>query len=272
MAVLWTKQLADKGFTGISLPSNEFAPLTLVYEYHGARSHENAFDNLAPGVAASLPPTVSAGDLPSISGVQTRSLDLGLGLKVLSGLISALGGGTLGLDAGFKSASKITFAYTGVSSETLNAVSLQMALNAVAPPASGLLADWLGDHLFVITSVLRASKITVTAHSDSGAKVGLDVPVISGAASGSVNVDVSHAADGTVTYEGTTPVAFAAKLFQIVPAKIGGAKRLTLKSVKQGSDAIRAFPEEEIEAIDDIATAEPEPVVVEWLADPAAST
>ena len=234
----WSKHLAEKGYTGISLPSREFKLLTLVYEYHGARGHDNAFDYLAPSVRAHLPAPDLDYDLPAISGERTRSVDLSIGLKILSGLISALGGGTLGLNAGFKSAKKLTFSYDGISSETISPVPLQAELNRCPAPASGLLRDWLGDHLYVVTSVLKATKITVTAHDQHGTEVGLDVPVISGAVGANLGVKASGTADSTVTFEGTRAVPFAVRLFQVVTMKSSGM--LTLKTVKEGDVIVKA--------------------------------
>jgi len=243
MADQWNKHLAEKGYTGIALPSPEFGLLTLVYERHGARGHQNAFEQLAPGVAQKLPQPERNINLPTIAGERTRSVELGFGLKILSGLISALGGGTLGLELGFKNARKLSFAYDGVSSESLNAVALQQALSGVAAPGPGLLRDWLDDNLYVITSVLRARKVTITGHSETGQNAKLDVPVISGAVGGSLSVKTAASDDSTVSFEGAAGVPFAARLFQIVESG-GGQKTLTLRTVREGSVTIKGRHED----------------------------
>lgn len=237
----WTKHLADKGYTAISLPSDEFRLLTLTFERNGGRGHENAFDQLAAGIRQQLPEPDKNVNIPAIAGERTRTVDVSAGLKLLSGLIAALGAGTLGLDAGFKAARKVTFAYDGLSSETLNAVLLQNLLNTVKAPAGGLLRDWLDDHLYVITSVLRAKKISVTAHDQSGVEVGLDVPVIEGAASGKIGFNFSGTNDSTVTFDGETPVPVAVRLFQVEKTKVGGERMLTLKTVKEGAVTVKAI-------------------------------
>jgi hypothetical protein len=265
MADQWSKHLAEQGYTGIALPSPEFDLLTLVFEHHGARGHQDAFDQLAPGVAKLLPAPKKNVGLPTIAGERTRSLELGVGLQVLSGLISALGGGTLGLDLGFKSARKLTFAYDGITSETLNAVALQQALGDVRAPSSGLLRDWLGDHLMVVTSVLRARKITVNAHSDTGISAKLDVPVISNAVGASLSVKTEAGNDAAVTFEGTEAVPFAVKLFQVIATGSSGQQRLSLRSVKDGSFSIKTVGAGEgIEATDEEEESHLEPTVLDW--------
>ncbi|TVV76040.1 hypothetical protein [Sphingomonas solaris] len=254
MADQWTTHLAAKGYTGIGLPSPEFRLLTLIFERDGARGHENAFEQLAPGIAVKLPQPEQNVNLPAIAGERTRSVDVGAGIKILAGLIAALGGGTLGLEAGFKAARKLTFSYDGISSETLNAVALEQHLNGVAVPQPGLLRSWLDDHLYLITSVLRARKITVTGHSERDTNAKVDVPVISGAVGGSLTVKAGGADDSTVTFEGTTGVPFAAKLFQLQKTGSSSQARLTLKATKVGGvqilsqDSRGAATEEEFEA------------------------
>ena len=264
MADQWTKHLADKGYTGIALPSPEFRLFTLVFERNGARGHQNAFDQLAPGVAASMAQPERNANLPAIAGERTRSVDVQVGLKILSGLIAALGGGTLGIKAGFDRARKLTFAYDGISSETLNAVLLQQALNGVAPPAGGLLRDWLDDHLYVVTSVLRATKISVSAEATEGETVAVDVPVISGAVGANVSVAAKAGDKSTVTFQGGVAVPFAVGLFQVRETKIGGQRRLTLRTVKAGTVGVKTLPASATGHDADADQGELAPTVLDW--------
>lgn len=260
----WAKHLGDRGYTGIALPSPEFGLFTLVYERNGARGQQNAFEQLAPGVAARLPAAEQNANLPPIAGERTRAVDLGVGLKVLSGLVAALGGGTAGLDAGFGAARKLTFAYDGLSSESLNAVALQQALNGVPAPAGGVLRDWLDDHLYVITSVFRAKTISVTGHSESGAKVAIDVPAISNAVGDRLAVATGGGDDATVTFSGAAGVPFGARLFQILKIGSGASARLTLRTAKEATVTIKAMPALESVAGGGAAQWGPRPAVLDW--------
>lgn len=252
----WTRHLADKGYTALALPSHEFELLTLVFERDGARGHDASFDQLAPGVRAQLAPPEQNASLPAIAGERTRSVGLAGGLKLLSGLLAALGGGVLGLEAGFRTARKLTFAYAGLSSETLNAVELQLLLNTVPqPPEGGLLRAWMDDHLYVVTSVLRARRVSVTAHDDDGSEVGVDVPIISGAISGNIDTRFSGADHSTVTFVATEAVPVAVRLYQVVPTRIADRRMLSLKTVRDGTVEIKSR---------EASADEPRPAVLAW--------
>lgn len=278
MANAITRVLKDHGWTAIPFPNSSFRLFTLVFERRGSRGHSNDFEYLAPGlIPRILPDDIS--QIPDLSGARTEGLDVSLGLSILSGLISALGGGTLGLKAGFKNADKVTIAYSGLSGQSISPVALQQGLNQALLPAGGLLRDWLDDNLYVATSVLYARKISIEATRSNGTEAGLDVPVISGAASGSVKVTTQNETQSKLLFEGTQPAPIALVLYKVTKTTVGGAKRLSLASVKQGTVQIKTLEDsdktvqEEIPFFVDPTSVlggddEPTQVVLEW--DPIA--
>ena len=254
MADAITEALKRQGWTAIPFPNSSFRLLTLIFERSGARGHSNDFEYLAPGIAGRL--TVEDIDqVPDISGERSQTRDVSLGLSILSGLISALGGGTLGLKAGFKNADKVTMTYSGLSAQAISPVALQQSISSVPLPAGGLLRDWLDDNLYVASAVLSARKISIEAAKSSGQEAGLDVPVISGAVGGNVKVTAGNDAKSKVIFESDRPAPIALQLYKVSKAKTGAVQHLTLATVKQG--AIQIMTADKKDAL-------PGPVVLDW--------
>ena len=254
MADAITESLKREGWTAIPFPNSSFRLLTLVFERNGARGHSNDFEYLAPGIAGKLP-IDDIDQVPDISGERSQSRDVSLGLSILSGLISALGGGTLGLKAGFKNADKVTMAYSGLSAQAISPVALQQSLSGVPVPTGGLLRDWLDDNLYAATAVLSARKIAIEATKSGGQETGLDVPVISGAVGANVKVTAGNESKSKIIFESERPAPIALQLYKVNKIKTGGVQHLTLATVKQGTVQIMAVGEEE---------ALPPPVTLEW--------
>lgn len=233
MSSFFNKTLADKGYTALVLPSDSWKLLTLAFEHRSARGHTNSIDSLVPGTSALTRSAIT--QLPTLAGVKTASMDLGFGLKLLSGLISTLGGNSLGLDLGFKSATKVTYSYDALDGEEIDPIALDGMLRNTSAPTGGLLADFLSDHLWIVTTLLRAKKVKVEAESATGAKAAIDVPAIANLASGNLKIDFSNAANGSVVFESLNAgVPIAVKIFQVRPVDSAGGKVLGLRAVKDG--------------------------------------
>lgn len=268
------QQLARKGWTTIGFPSSEFSLFTLVFEREGARGHANDFEYLAPGTKPLVLPAEPVTNMPDLNGVWGQTRDISLGLSILSGLVAALGGGTLGLKLGFKNARKVTFAYSGLSGAVVSPTALQHGLNRHPLPPAGLLRDWLDDHLYVANGVLCATRISVKASSEAGGDADIDVPVLKDVIGGKVSISSRSENSSEVLFEGAAGVPIALRLYQIVKGEIGGQRRLTLRTVPQGGIDIFATPSaalasKGVHRFDDGAIgpqgdAAPDPIVLDW--------
>ena len=266
------KELKKGQWTAIPLPSSEYRLLTLIFERDGARGSSNDFERLAPGVAQRVMPPEKVGQLPDLSGTAARSRTFDFGLSILSGLIGALGGGTLGLKAAFNSDSNLAFTYSDLSGETVSPVALQRHMNGVLAPSGGLLHSWINDHLYVTTGVLRARKIKLEVTDKNGGELAVDVPVIKDAVGGNVKVGTKNSANSVLEFESDTPAPIGVRLYQVTRTRRGEARFLDLKTVRQGmriaglSDGDEAKPEGVEYLPDPMGGGEdaPAPVWLDW--------
>jgi hypothetical protein len=235
MADAFTKHLADLGLTAIALPNGVFGPLSLIYEWHGRRGWSNDFGALVQNGAGSPPPVSAPAAFPDLSGKVVHSSDVKGGLSILSGLIGALGGGTLGIKGGFESASTIEFQYSSVTMVEVSAVGLENFIASGSPPSPDtLLGRYLGDHLFVATRVLRSREFLISAQQSSGQSIALDVPVLQQAVGANVAVEKKDASSFKIGFKGDQDVSFAFVPYWIRLKTKGGKSTMYLQPTKPG--------------------------------------
>ena len=238
--------LKDRGYSVFRVPRSDTRPLHTLL-----RSGKKDLDRLGElgtiSIAGTNPlPSVSQDNVApmEISGKESSSTKVEVGINILGNLIKALGGNTLGISAGFSRAKTLTFKYEGVLEDHVAVDRLDQFLTTCSfrPDGTTVIDALIDDAVFVITSTLKSKKFTVNAKGDSGTTVGLDVPVLNGAASGSVKVDLAKATEGTVTFESTTaPVVFGFQAIQIFTDELDGRPIFTaLDPLKPGSAAARA--------------------------------
>ncbi|MGA9998168.1 MAG: hypothetical protein WBP93_22335 [Pyrinomonadaceae bacterium] len=211
--------LKDFGYNVVRLPRTNIRPLQL-FEKQG---NDLVFLGEMPklfkaGADAPLPAIGPDDQAGFINGQRSRDLNISVGLSILSGIISALGGGTLGLNAGYKKASTLSFVFDDVKVNQIDRLDLSKFLTAaqidesVGPPAKLVEAD----KLYVVTSTIKSNKFTTEAKKSDGTSVGVDVPVIQNAMSGKVEVKTEGSSQSKVTYEGNIPLVFGFQAIRLV--------------------------------------------------------
>lgn len=241
--------LRGLGYSVVSLPKADLKPgQTLL---RTSKKELTRLGDLATIVDAgsTQAPQVSADNIaPSgISGKQSSSVDLNIGLNILGNILKALSGTTLGVEAAFKNNKSLTFAYQNVLEDNILLDKLDQYLSSSKFKSNmNMVHEQLTEsNVFVIVSTIKSKSVTVQAQAGNDNSGQIDVPLINGIASGSLKVDVSRATEGTVTFTGTAaPVVFGFKAVQIFtnenadytilkPVQPGG---LTLKGAKPPTD------------------------------------
>jgi hypothetical protein len=233
--------LRGHGFSVFRFPRASAQPLELM--------HRNGKDLTRLGLLPDLitagqvtPPAVRREVTPGIDieGKQTSKINVAIGLSILGSFIGALGGGKLGLEAGFSKAVTFTFEYTGVMEDAVDVLALEKFVKAgrVSPllPA-GTLEKLLDDEVYVVSSVLKTKKIIVAVQGEKGGDVKADVPAIQQVVGGNLKVNASGTQQSRVAFEGPVPVAFAFQAVQLVFDDSG--EFLTTQQLAAGEAAAR---------------------------------
>src|SRR5688500_2678671 len=107
--------LRQFGYSVLRLPRRDFQPLQiLVRSGNDLTPLGELATVMVPRSGAVLPPLNRDAPAASISGQRTSELSLGVGLHVLGGVVGAMGGGSLGLDAKYGQARSIAFEFSDV--------------------------------------------------------------------------------------------------------------------------------------------------------------
>ncbi len=192
-------------------------------------------------------PTVHRDDRPGvdIEGTETSKINVSIGLNILASFIGALGGGNLGLQAGFNRATTMTFKYTAVTEDSIDVLALErfIKVGRVSDQVpSGTVDKLIDDEVYAITSVLKTKKLVVVARADKGQTIQLDVPVLQQAVGGNLKVGIENGITSAVGFEGAVPIPFAFQAVQLVFDDSG--EFLTTEQLPAGDAAARALRSE----------------------------
>jgi hypothetical protein len=156
----------------------------------------------------------------SITGQKTQSLDLGIGLKLLAGVLSGMGTGVglPSLQFNYKSSHSVEFKFVDVYSVSVTAFALGKylahgSLDLANPVAQAYFGNEETEE-YVITDVLKSNSVSVTAKTDSGTDVTLDLPTIQNMVGANVTVKAGTGSSGELVYQGKNQLTFGFKVFQ----------------------------------------------------------
>src|SRR5690242_14295189 len=93
--------LRDKGYNVVLVPKADLGPTQLLMRGDRLRRLGDLTSVFNPGAHVGVPAVSRNNPGPAISGSKSADLKLGIGLKILSGLIAGLGGSTLGISASY---------------------------------------------------------------------------------------------------------------------------------------------------------------------------
>ena len=149
----------------------------------------------------------------------------------------------------------MAFEYADVLSDSIEIAALdQFLTDADVNPLSQSVGQLLeADDIYVITSVIKSKKISVTAKRKDQSSVAVSVPAIKGIVGGNVNVSGNSDSTSEVTFEGEVPLVFGFQAVRLIYedgrytafkplAADGGALSLQpLENLSQGSQANHDF-------------------------------
>lgn len=234
------KFLESSGFSTIRLPRRDFRPLQLLSSQKKDLFKLGELSAVMIAAAATPLPAIAANQpAASISGQRTGEMSAGIGLNLLSSVIGAMGGGTLGLESKYSSAKTLSFEFSDVLMDSIDIADLDAFLGASdVNPSSRHVATLLdSDDVYVLTATIKSNKITVDAKNSSGTSVGVTVPEIEQVVGGNLAVAAKSGANTAMTYTGREPLVFG---FQAVRLFYDHGRYTAFEPVQPGTVAARA--------------------------------
>lgn len=229
-----TQYLRDVGYNVVRLPRDFLPPLSLVAKQNKSFEYVGGIEDLITNPPGPLPQITTGQNASNINGQRTSSMKLNLGLSILNGLISGLGGSKIGASASFTNARKMTFEFNNVTFDSVVPTQVGKWLrDGEVDAGSPLLEQYvLGNgSLYVVTERLRTAELTTTFEASDGVNASVDVPVIANQVGGSLGVELASGRNNAIKFKGPGLVTFGFKCFQI--GVVDGD--ITMLSVKAGS-------------------------------------
>jgi hypothetical protein len=229
-----TQYLRDVGYNVVRLPRDFLPPLSLIGRQNKTFEFVGSVQDLITNPPGPLPQITTGQQAASINGQRSSSMKVSLGLTILNGLISGLGGGKIGASASFTNARKMTFEFNNVTFDSVVPTQIGRWLrDGDVDQGNPLLAQYvLGNgSLYVVTERLRTAELTTSFEASDGVNASVDVPVLSNQVGGSLGVELANGRTNAIKFKGPGEVTFGFKCFQI------GVKNgeITMLSVKPGS-------------------------------------
>ncbi|WNM59727.1 gasdermin [Candidatus Nitrospira allomarina] len=212
--------LKDHGYCVVRLPRSDMRPLqTLIHA--GKKDLQRSGELRDIMLTGNNPlPDISVDNAAplEISGKESSSTKLEIGLNILGNIIAALGGSKLSASAGFNRAKSLVFKFENVMEDhaDINLLDQYLTTASIKADQRSVTNALIDDKVYVINSTIKTTTFTIMAKADNQAETTLDIPVIQQVASGSLRVDTSKANEGIVSYKGSTSVVFGFQAVQLI--------------------------------------------------------
>jgi hypothetical protein len=209
--------LKSFGYSVVLLPREGIRPLQ-VATMKASRQLQmlgdlpDLFDGTPPPV-----PAIKTSTASNLSGAQSGGLNIGVGLKLLSGALQAIGVPPLSGSMGFDKANKMRFEFGDVTIESVSFLAISKFIGAAGRISSdatikGMIA---AQSIHVVTDVLRAQTLLITAEDNNGREAAIDVPAIKGLLDGKASVKSTSGTSSQIALTSATPLAFGIKAAQL---------------------------------------------------------
>ena len=159
------------GYSVVRLPRATVEPLQLVVKNGNRyRSIGKLTTVFSPGPSVPVPTITTNIPAANVNGHKSGNLKIGVGLNLLGHIISAMGGGTLGLQVAYQRARFTEFKFDDVLRDDAEVAKLDQFLSDadINPFSTGIDQMLEADRVCVTTSTLKSTKFTVISKEISG--------------------------------------------------------------------------------------------------------
>ena len=210
--------LKDVGYNVVRLPRADIAPLQILVRKRSNLDFLGTLDKIIVGVRAPMPKLDEP--VTTVKGQSTRTgaLDANLGLGILGSIIAGMTGQSIGLGAGYKNSSALSFEFLDGRRDSIPIDELDRFLTAGRLDSGSRHLSRLveSDRIYVVTATLKSNKILVNSHRADGTSASADIPLIKGVLAGTVKVGTQGDSSSALTYEGEKPLIFGFQATRIL--------------------------------------------------------
>jgi hypothetical protein len=210
--------LDSYGYLIVRLPKADVKPMQILLKQGKDLDRIGELTTLLQtGNTIPLPQIIENLPAANISGQRTGDLKIGIGVSLLSSILSAMGGSSASLATKYRQAVTLTFEFHDVLEDRVEIAKIDQYLaDADLNPFSRYLSALLeADQLYITTATIKSHKFTVEAKKSDGGTLALSIPEIQNAAGGNVKVSSQVDTTSRITYEGNIPLVFGFQAVQL---------------------------------------------------------
>jgi hypothetical protein len=207
--------LTNLGYTAVKLPSTKVQPLDLI----GRDPKSTEWLGPMPKLCASSkpPPKIEKSPTSAIDVTRTNALKLGVGIKILRGLLSSFKIDGAALDAAYSNAHSLRLTFANPITRMVSPVKLgEWLLTAMPNAANPVVKHYFANpdpdcKAYVITETLTSDSFSVSALGKNDQHIDVDLPTVQTALGGQLDAKrASNVAQG-LTYVGKEFLTFGFK-------------------------------------------------------------
>ncbi len=211
--------LNELGYSVLRLPRQGIVPLGIIGIDGKSKAWLGTLDQIWKS-AVSVPPVGAPQLSGAISGFRTSDLKLSAGLDILANALNGMFGGSApSVNGAYSDAKSVQFQLGDVTTSGIDpfVIGNYIAKGELASqnPFVRKYFGQKGTQALVISQVLMAKSIKVTAKKDNSTSVNVNVPAIQAALGAKVGVTVGGSDNTEVTYQNAEPLVFGFQLFEI---------------------------------------------------------
>jgi len=170
--------------------------------------------------------------MADVSGRQSRSVKLDLGLKILDGFLLGFGVFSAAISTQFKKAEKVSFSFKNVQRTYVDGNWLGRSLSGQiidkGNPSAAIFFGRNPHRLLVIDSIITSNEFSISSEDSNQQGVSLDIPTIEAIVSrANAAVQVRTTSGFDVTFEGNKALTFAFTCLQMFIDPSGRISSLT---------------------------------------------
>jgi hypothetical protein len=209
--------LNDLGYSVIRLPRAGIEPLDVLGRQGGRVERLGRLEQIWRSERA-LPVLRPPYDAGEINGQESSNIKISIGLKILENILGGLAGIAIpGIRAAFPNTQSIRFGFTGVQIIAVDPLAVGRFLASGDLDMHNPFVRYFDEHdatAYVLTDVLTADSVVVTAEGNTDAAVSLDIAALQQVVGAKLSVDLVASSSKCITIKGGR-VAFGFKAFGI---------------------------------------------------------
>lgn len=214
----------------VRIPESRIQPLTTIIKNGKTRKFWGEISAMVEGDLLSADEAIEKSKMADVSGKQSKSIDLDLGLQILDGFLKGFSLPSAGIQAQFKGAKTVSFSFKEVERKYIQPVVLGGLLTGHVLDSENMANNIVFQReadLFVIDSIITSSDFSINVEQTNTKDFKLDIPTIQsviGKVDAKVKVESATGLD--IIFKGYQPLTFA---FTCLRANIDPAGRIILK-------------------------------------------